>query len=74
MKLDKSGQPRLASAMFLEAATLFMSYLELPSNFGYVTSLSPEECEAVLSYTLVRLGFLNVDALGDANAAIRLYT
>ena len=60
--------------MFLEAATLFQSYLELQNYFGHVTSLSTEDCEAVLAYTLVRLGFLNVDALGDANAAIRLYT
>jgi len=73
-QLDKSGQPRLASAAFHEAATLFQCFLELPENFEHVTNLSAEDCQAVLAYTLVRLGFINVEALSDANAAVRLYT
>lgn len=73
-QLDKSGQPRLASDAFHEAATLFQCFLELPENFGHVTNLSKEDCEAVLAYTLVRLGFISVEALSDANAAVRLYT
>jgi len=73
-QLDKSGQPRLASSAFHEAATLFQCFLELPENFGHVTNLSKEDCEAVLAYTLVRLGFISVEALSDANAAVRLYT
>lgn len=73
-QLDKSGQPRLASAAFHEAATLFQCFLELPENFEHVTNLSAKDCQAVLAYTLVRLGFINVEALSDANAAVRLYT
>jgi hypothetical protein len=73
-QLDKSGQPRLASGAFHEAATLFQCFLELPENFGHVTNLSKEDCEAVLAYTLVRLGFISTEALSDANAAVRLYT
>jgi len=73
-QLDKSGQPRLASDAFHEAATLFQCFLELPENFGHVTNLSREDCEAVLAYTLVRLGFISSEALSDANAAVRLYT
>ena len=72
-QLDKSGQPRLASDAFHEAATLFQCFLELPENFGHVTNLKNEECQAVLAYTLVRLGFISVEALSDANAAVRLY-
>ena len=73
-QLDKSGQPRLASDAFHEAATLFQCFLELPENFGHVTNLAKEDCETVLAYTLVRLGFISVEALSDANAAVRLYT
>ena len=73
-QLDKSGQPRLASDAFHEAATLFQCFLELPENFGHVTNLSKEDCEVSLAYTLVRLGFISVEALSDANAAVRLYT
>ena len=73
-QLDKSGQPRLASAAFHEAATLFQCFLELPDNFKHVTNLSEEDCQAVLAYTLVRLGFINAEALSDPNAAVRLYT
>ena len=72
-QLDKSGQPRLASDAFHEAATLFQCFLELPENFGHVTSLNREDCQAVLAYTLVRLGFISAEALSDANAAVRLY-
>ncbi len=73
-QLDKSGQPRLASDAFHEAATLFQCFLELPENFGHVTNLNKEDCQAVLAYTLVRLGFISAEALSDANAAVRLYT
>jgi len=73
-QLDKSGQPRLASDAFHEAATLFQCFLELPENFGHVTNLSKEDCEVSLAYTLVRLGFISSEALSDANAAVRLYT
>eukprot|EP00531_Pseudo-nitzschia_arenysensis_P006922 CAMPEP_0116121056 /NCGR_PEP_ID=MMETSP0329-20121206/3499_1 /TAXON_ID=697910 /ORGANISM="Pseudo-nitzschia arenysensis, Strain B593" /LENGTH=458 /DNA_ID=CAMNT_0003614855 /DNA_START=51 /DNA_END=1430 /DNA_ORIENTATION=+ len=72
-QLDKSGQPRLASDAFHEAATLFQCFLELPENFGHVTNLNKEDCQAVLAYTLVRLGFISAEALSDANAAVRLY-
>lgn len=75
MQLDKSGQPRLANSAFHEAATLYQCFLDLPESFGHVTSLTnAEDCYAVLAYTLVRLGFLNVDALGDGKAAVRMYT
>jgi Macrocin-O-methyltransferase (TylF) len=74
IQLDKSGQPRLASGDFHQAATLYQCYLDLPENFGHVTSLTEDDCRAMLAYTLVRLGFLNVDALSDPDAAIRLYT
>jgi len=73
MQLDKSGQPRLSSAAFHEAATLFQCFLELPESFRHVTNLDEEDCQVALAYTLVRLGFLNVEALSNANAAIRLY-
>ena len=73
-ELDKSGQPRLASDAFREASTLYQCFLELPENFGHVTNLSREDCQAVLAYTLVRLGFVSAEALSDANAAVRLYT
>ncbi len=72
-QLDKSGQPRLASDAFHEAATLFQCYLELPENFGHVTNLNKDDCHAVLAYTLVRLGFISAEALSDASAAVRLY-
>jgi hypothetical protein len=74
LQLDKSGQPRSASNAFHEAATLYQSFLDIEICFRHVTNLSPEECPAILSYTLVRLGFLNMDALSDPKAAIRLYT
>jgi hypothetical protein len=73
-QLDKTGQPRLASGDFHQAATLYQCFLDLPENFGHVTNLEKDDCRAVLSYTLVRLGFLNVDALSDPKAAVRLYT
>jgi hypothetical protein len=74
VQLEKSGQPRAANGAFHEAATLFQCFLDLENCFGHVTNLSKEDCQAVLSYTLVRLGFLNTDALSDPKAAIRLYT
>jgi len=73
MQLDKSGQSRLASGAFHEAATLFQCFLDLPESFRHVTNLEEDDCQAVLAYALVRLGFLNCEALSDANAAIRLY-
>lgn len=73
-ELDKSGQPRLATGAFHEAATLYQCFLELPENFEYVTNLSKEDCQAILAYTLVRLAFNNIEALSDANAAVNLYT
>ena len=73
IQLDKSGQSRLASGAFHEAATLFQCFLDLPESFRHVTNLEEDDCQAVLAYALVRLGFLNCEALSDANAAIRLY-
>jgi tetratricopeptide (TPR) repeat protein len=73
-QLDKSGQPRAATGSFHEAATLFQCFLDLESCFGHVTSLDRGTVPFVLAYTLVRLAFLNNEALGDPKAAIRLYT
>jgi tetratricopeptide (TPR) repeat protein len=74
LQFEKSGQPRASNSAFHEAATLYQCFLDLDSCFGHVTSLSKEDCPALLSFTLVRLGFLNMDALSDPKAAIRLYT
>jgi hypothetical protein len=74
LQFEKSGQPRAANSAFHEAATLYQCFLDLDSCFGHVTSLSKEDCPALLSFTLVRLGFLNMDGLSDPKAAIRLYT
>ena len=74
LQLEKSGQPRSATGAFSEAATLYQCFLELPKNFEHVTNLSQEDCLPLLSYSLVRLGFLNMNALGDPKAAVRLYT
>jgi hypothetical protein len=74
LQFEKSGQPRAANSAFHEAATLYQCFLDLDSCFGHVTSLSKEDCAAVLSFTLVRLGFLSMDGLSDPKAAIRLYT
>jgi Macrocin-O-methyltransferase (TylF) len=74
LQLEKSGQPRPANGAFSEAATLYQCFLELSSNFKHVTNLSREDCAELLSYTLTRLGFLDVDALSDPKAAVRLYT
>jgi tetratricopeptide (TPR) repeat protein len=72
--LERNGQARKASAAFHEAATLYQCYLESRSEFAHVTSLFPQsECVSILAYTCLRLAFLNQDALGDANAAVRLY-
>jgi tetratricopeptide (TPR) repeat protein len=72
-QLDKSGQPRAATEAFHEAATLFQCFLDLESCFGHVTSLDRATVPFILAYTLVRLAFLNNEALGDPKAAIRLY-
>jgi tetratricopeptide (TPR) repeat protein len=72
--LERNGQARKASAAFHEAATLYQCYLESRSEFAHVTSLFPQsECVSILAYTCLRLAFLNQDALGDPNAAVRLY-
>lgn len=74
IQLDKNGQARKASAAFHEAATLYQCYVDHPSAFGHLTSLdSTSECTIILAYTCLRLGFLNMDALGDPAAAARLY-
>ena len=73
-QLEKSGQARAAAGAFHEASTLFQCFLDLEDCFGHVTSMDRELVPAVLSYTLVRLAFLNNEALGDPKAAIQLYT
>jgi len=74
IQLEKNGQSRKASAAFHEAATLYQCFLESSSGeFGHVTSLTKEMCPAILAYASLRLGFLNLDALGDPKAAVRLY-
>jgi tetratricopeptide (TPR) repeat protein len=73
IELERSGQARAASAALHEAATLYSCFLESEKDFAHVTALLKEDCSAVLAYLCIRLAFLNVDALGDANAAIRLY-
>eukprot|EP00980_Cylindrotheca_fusiformis_P016496 scaffold4914_cov108-Cylindrotheca_fusiformis.AAC.8 len=72
IQLEKSGQPRAANSAFHEAATLFQCYLE-EDAFGHVTNMNKGECLTLLTYNLVRLGFLNHDALSDPEAAIQLY-
>jgi tetratricopeptide (TPR) repeat protein len=71
--LEKNGQARKASASFHEAATLYQCYLDSKSEFAHITSLPDDECVSILAYTCLRLAFLNQDALGDPNAAVRLY-
>lgn len=73
IELEKSGQARAASAALHEAATLYSCFLESEKDFAHVTALLKEDTSAVLAYLCIRLAFLNLDALGDANAAIRLY-
>jgi hypothetical protein len=70
--LEKSGQSRAANSAFHEAATLFQCYLE-EDAFGHVTNLDKPDCLTILTYNLVRLAFLNHDALSDPEAAINLY-
>ena len=72
-QLEKNGQARKASAAFHEACTLYQCFLDSRGEFAHVTSLPESECASVLAYACLRLGFLNQDALGDANAAVRLY-
>jgi len=71
-QLEKGGQSRAANSAFHAAATLFQCYLE-DDAFGHVTNLDKADCLTILTYNLVRLGFLNHDALSDAQAAINLY-
>jgi tetratricopeptide (TPR) repeat protein len=73
IQLDKNGQARKASGSFHEAATLYQCYSDSKSEFGHVTCLPEEDCPGILAYTCLRLGFLNLDAIGDPKAAARLY-
>ena len=74
IQLEKSGQSRAANSAFHEAATLYQCFLEEEGAFGHVTTLpSGDDVKILLSYNLDRLGFLNLDALSDPRAAIRLY-
>jgi tetratricopeptide (TPR) repeat protein len=73
IQLEKNGQARKASAAFHEAVTLYQCFLDSKSEFGHVTSLPDEDCPTILAYGCLRLGFLNLDALGDPKAAVRLY-
>lgn len=73
IELERSGQARAASAALHEAATLYQCFMDSEEDFAHVTALLKEDCPAVLAYLCIRLGFLNLDALGDANASVRLY-
>jgi tetratricopeptide (TPR) repeat protein len=75
IQLEKNGQARKASAAFHEAATLYQCFIDSKqtSEFHHVTFLSLDDVPAILAYTCTRLGFLNLDALGDPRAAVRLY-
>ena len=73
IELERSGQARAALAALHEAATLYQCFMDSEEDFAHVTALLKEDCPAVLAYLCIRLGFLNLDALGDANAAVRLY-
>jgi len=74
IQLERNGQFRKASSVLHEAATLYQCYLDSESEFAHVTALaSRDDCEAILAYASIRLGFLNHDALGDSRAAVRLY-
>ena len=73
IELERSGQARAALAALHEAATLYQCFMESEEDFAHVTALMQYDCPAVLAYLCIRLGFLNMDALGDANAAVRLY-
>ncbi|CAJ1965925.1 unnamed protein product [Cylindrotheca closterium] len=72
VQMEKGGQSRAANSAFHAAATLFQCYLE-DDAFGHVTNLDKGDCLTILTYNLVRLGFLNHDALSDPQAAINLY-
>jgi len=73
IELERSGQARAAFAALHEAATLYQCFMDSEDDFAHVTALLKSDCPAVLAYLCIRLGFLNLDALGDANAAVRLY-
>jgi tetratricopeptide (TPR) repeat protein len=73
VQLEKNGQASKASAAFHESTTLYQCFLDSKSEFRHVTSLSEEDIPTILAYASLRLGFLTLDALGDAKAAVRLY-
>lgn len=73
IELERSGQARAALAALHEAATLYQCFMDSEEDFAHVTALLQDDCPAVLAYLCIRLGFLNMDAMGDANAAVRLY-
>jgi len=80
LELEKKGLARAAFASFHEAATLYQCFLDnydendSSNEFGHVTGFTnPDDCSTMLSYSCVRLAHLNNDALGDSNAATRLY-
>lgn len=73
VQLEKNGQASKASAAFHESTTLYQCLLDFKSEFRHVTSLTEEDCPSILAYASLRLGFLNLDALGDSKAALRLF-
>lgn len=73
IQLEKNGHARRASSSLHEAATLYQCFLDSPQDFGHVTSLSKQDGVLILAYACLRLGFLHLDALGGATAAVRLY-
>jgi tetratricopeptide (TPR) repeat protein len=73
VQLEKNGQASKASAAFHESTTLYQCLLDFKSEFRHVTSLSEEDCPSILAYASIRLGYLNLDALGDSKAAVRLF-
>jgi tetratricopeptide (TPR) repeat protein len=73
VQLEKNGQASKASAAFHESTTLYQCLLDFKSEFRHVTSLSEEDCPSILAYASLRLGYLNLDALGDSKAAHRLF-
>jgi tetratricopeptide (TPR) repeat protein len=74
IQLEKNGQARKAASAFHEAATLYQCFLDSPTEFGHVTTLTePQDCASILAYACLSLGFLNLDALENPHAAVRLY-
>ena len=78
-QLEKNGQARKALAAYHEAATLYQCHLDSPEGeFGHVTCLSKNKKDnggvsTMLAQASLRLGQLNRDAVGDPQAAVRLY-